>query len=144
MRRRLALSSSILAILLVLVLPATTFASSFTYTVQTNQCDASGGNNGYGFIKLEVQLKESGWSGANAFSWDAKFQHREVGSTRWYNADSWSRDWYTFPNDGRSFSYSFWYSYHPDDFAWHRIVIKLRVWHNNSVLASRTIKGDYC
>ena len=145
MRRRFALLWTMVVLGAALALPATTVAGSdFVYTTQKNTCSSSGGNWGYGHIKLQLKLQEYGYSGANKFTFDAKVQHRDLGSSHWYTEDSWARFTYTFPDNGSNYWYQRWYTYDPSEYAWHRIVMTLKVWHNGTLLASRKINGKYC
>jgi hypothetical protein len=144
MRRRLAFGSSILAIVLVLVLPATTLAATFTYIVQEDTCSASGGDYGYGHLYFKVKLTETGNSHANKFTFTAKAQHKNLGGTRWYTDMNFGKFTYNFPSNGATNWYSRWYSYDPGDFAWHRITVTLKVWHNSTLLAKRTVHGSRC
>jgi hypothetical protein len=144
MRRRLTLASTTLAILLALLLPATVAAASYTYTVQKNTCTVSGGDNGYGHFYFKVKLQENGWSDANKFTFAAKAQHKELGGGRWYTSYNWGTFTWTFPDNGDNYWYSRWYTYDPPDFAWHRIKVVLKVWHNGTLLASRTLYSKTC
>lgn len=144
MRRRLAFFSTLIALLLVLALPATTLGASYTYQVQKNTCSASGGTFGYGHMVFKVKLTEWGNTPANKFTYAAKVQHRNIGSRRWTTESTWTTFAYRFPQSSSSYWYTRWWDYDPHHFAWHRIVVQMKVWHNNSLLATRTIKGRYC
>jgi hypothetical protein len=144
MRRRFTLFWTLLIIALALSLPAATMAASFTYTVKKNTCTASGGYYGYGQLYFKVRMDEYGRSGANKFTMDAKLQHRNVGGSRWRTEYKWTRDTYTFPNNSASYSYVSWYSYQPNDFAWHRIVVTLKVWNGGTLLAKQVLRGKSC
>ena len=144
MRRRLAFLSTLIALALVLVLPATTMAASYTYQVKNNTCTASGGDYGWGHLYFKVKLTEWGNTGANKFTFTAKAQHKNLGGNRWYTDWNYGTDTYTFPNNGATYYYVKWYSYDPGDLAWHRIKVTMKVWHNGTLLAKKTIYGKTC
>ena len=80
MRRRLTFVSTLIALLMIFVLPASTVsAATFEYNVRKNTCTASGGDNGYGHLFFKVKLYEWGNTGANKFTFAAKAQHKELG-----------------------------------------------------------------
>jgi hypothetical protein len=143
MHRRLTLFSSLVALALVLVLPGVTLGATYTYSIQENTCTASGGDNGYGHVHFSVKMTEYS-TVANKFTFNAKLQHREVGSTRWYtdwNAGTFS---WTFKANSVNNNYTRWWTYDPDDFAWHRFKVQLKVWRSGILLASKTLLGEYC
>lgn len=144
MRRRLAFASTLIALVLVFAVPGTTLGATFTYTIQSNTCSASGGDWGYGHLYFRVQLKEYGWSGANKFTFTAKAQHRALGSTRWRVDHNYGTHTYRFTNNGNNTSYARWYSFDPGDYAWHRIKVVLKVWHGTRLLAKKTVYGKRC
>jgi hypothetical protein len=145
MRRRLTLASTFVAILLIFVLPVSTVsAATYTYNVKSNQCSPVGGGSGYGHMYFKVRLQEYGWSGANKFTFAGKVQHKNLGGHTWrtdWNAGTFT---YYFADNDDSNWYTRWWSYDPNDLAWHRFVITLKVWHNGSPLASRTLYGKVC
>jgi hypothetical protein len=144
MRRRLAFVSTLIALVLVLALPGTTLGATFTYSIQSNTCSASGGKYGYGHLYFKVQLKEYGWSGANKFTFNAKVQHRSLGSSRWVvDANDGTRT-YRFTNNGANTTYARWYSYDPHDNGWHRFKVVLKVWKGTRLLAKKTVYGKTC
>ena len=144
MRRRLTLFSSVLAIMLVMILPATTLAANYTYNVKKNTCTASGGDYGYGHFYFKVRLTEWGNSGANKFTFTGKAQHKNLGSSRWYTDWNYGTFTWWFNDDGSNNWYERWYSFDPNDFAWHRVKVTLKVWHNNTLLAKRSLLGKTC
>jgi hypothetical protein len=145
MRRRLSLLSFLTALLLIFVLPAATVsAATFTYEVRRNVCQSTGGDYGYGHLYFKVRLNEFGNSGANKFTFAAKAQHKNLGGSRWVTEYNYGTDTYTFPSNNQSYWYTMWYSYDPDDFAWHRIRVALKVWHGSTLLASRVVIVKYC
>ena len=144
MRRRLTFFSSTIAILLVMALPATTLAADYTYKVKSNTCNASGGDNGYGHLYFKVRLTEYGNSGANKFTFSGKAQHKDLGSSRWQTGWNYGTFTWWFNDNGSNNWYDRWYSYDPPDFAWHRIKVTLKVWHNGILLAKKTLYGETC
>lgn len=143
-RRLTGLSAMIAVVLAILVAAAPVAASSFTYSVKKNTCTASGYTYDYGRVYLKVKLQESGYSGANKFTVDSWAQHRTVNTSGWYNEYHWNRATYTFPNNSTTYYYVSTRWYDPADYAWHRIKMGLKVWHNGSLLASRTIYSKSC
>lgn len=143
MRRRLTFLSSFIALLLVMALPGSTLAASYTYTVQEDTCTASGGDYGYGHLHFQVKMTEYSKL-ANKFTFTGKAQHRNVGFSRWYTDWNFGTFTYWFNANNSNTWYSRWFNYHPDDFAWHRIKVVLKVWRNGLLLAKKTLYGEYC
>ena len=144
MRRRLTLLSSMIALLLIFVLPASTVtAATYTYRVKSNQCSATGGNHGYGHLYFKVRLQEYSQV-ANKFTMAAKVQHRNLGSSRWRTDWNFGTFTYRFPANSANYWYARWWSYDPGDFAFHRMQVVLKVWRGSTLLASRTIYGKTC
>ena len=143
MRRRLSLLSSLVALVLVLALPGATLGASYTYSIQEDTCNASGGDHGYGHLYFEVKMTEYSKS-ANKFTFTGKAQHREIGGSRWYT--DWNYGTYTryFASNSSNNWYTRWFDYDPDDYGWHRIRVVLKVWHDGLLLASKTVQGEYC
>ena len=142
--RRLSLASTMLALLLLVILPGTTAAASYTYTIKSNTCSASGGQYGYGHLYFKVRISEYGNSGANRFSYSAKVQDRALGSYRWHtdwNAGTYN---YYFSDDSGSYWYQYWWSYDPGNFAFHRFKVVLKVYSGSFLLASKTLYGKTC
>lgn len=144
MRRRLTLLSSLVALVLVLALPGTTLAASYTYAVQANTCKSSGGDHGYGRLHFSVKMTEWGNTAANKFTFSAKLQHKELGESRWYTTWNAGTFTWTFGANSATNYYTRWWTYDPDDFAWHRFKVQLKVWHSGMLLASKTLYGKTC
>ena len=144
MRRRLTLLSSLVALVLVLTLPGTTLAASYTYAVQENTCNSSGGDNGYGHLHYAVKMTERGNTAANKFTFSAKVQHRALGSSHWYTDWNAGTFTWTFKANSTTHYYTRWWSYDPNDYAWHRFKVVLKVWHSGILLASKTLYGKTC
>jgi hypothetical protein len=144
MRRRLGLLSSLIALGLILALPATTLGATYTYSIQHNTCRTSGGDHGFGHLYFEVKMTEWGNTAANKFTFSAKAQHKAIGGSRWYT--DWNAGTYTryFRANSATNWYTRWWSYHPNDFAWHRFKVVLKVWHSGILLASKTLYGKTC
>ena len=143
MRRRLTFLSALVAWVLVLVLPGTALGATYTYVVTEDTCNASGGDYGYGELHFSVKLTEYSRV-ANKFTFAGNAQHREIGSTRWRNDWNFGTFSYWFASNGTNNNYTRWFKYHPGDFAWHRMKVVLKVWHNGTLLARKTVYGDYC
>lgn len=143
-RRLTGLTAMMVVFLAVLVAAAPVAASSFSYTVKINTCHSSGYTYGYGEVYYRVRLLESGYSGANKFTVDSWVQHRTINTSSWHTEYTWNRATYTFPNNSTSYYYVSTRWYDPADYAWHRIKMGLKVWHNGSVLASRTVYSKSC
>jgi hypothetical protein len=143
MRRRLTLLSSLVALMLVLALPGTTLAASYTYTIQQNTCTASGGKFGYGQVNFTVKMTEYSKS-ANKFTFTGKGQHRNIGSSRWTNEYNFGTFTYRFEDNAISHWYSRYFRYSPADGAWHRIKVVLKVWHGGVLLAYKTVYSRSC
>ena len=145
MRRRLAFLSTVIALALVLVLPASALAANpFKYQILSDQCTSSAGNHGYGRLHLEVKQIEYGNSGANKMTFTASVQHRNLGSSRWRTEARFGTFTHRFANTRANNWYTRWYSWHPSDGNWHRIKVVLKVWHNGFLLAHKTVLGHYC
>jgi hypothetical protein len=144
MRRRLGLISSFAALILVLAVPGTALGATYTYTIQKNTCTTSGGASGHGQINYQVKLTEYGWSSANKFTFTAKGQHRNVGSSRWRTEWNFGTFTYRFNNDGGNTWYSRWYKFNPGDYQWHRIKVVLKVWRGSRLLAKKTVYSRSC
>ena len=130
---------------LALALPTHALAASdFKFYVLQNVCQANGGDFDKGHHRLKVRVEEQGQSGANKFTLDAKVMHRKVNGGEWTREFSWDRFRVTFPDDEDSYFHVRWFSYDPKHKGLHKIVIVVRVWHDRTLLASRTISGTAC
>jgi hypothetical protein len=107
-------------------------------------CQANGGEFDHGHHRLKVRVEEQGKSGANKFTLDAKVLHRKANGGDWTTEFTWDRFKVTFPNDSDSYFHVRWFSYDPKNKGLHKIVVVIRVWHDKTVLASRTIEGTAC
>ena len=135
----------LLPALVVLALPGPAVAAGdFKFTVLRDVCQANGGDHRRGHQVLKARVDETGLSGANKFTLDATVRHRKVSGGQWQDEYKWDRFKVTFPNDANSYYHTRWFSYDPNDKALHRIVVVIRVWHNQRVLASKTIVGKTC
>jgi hypothetical protein len=130
---------------LALALPTQALAASdFKFSVLQNVCQAGGGDFDYGHHRLKVRVEEQGMSGANKFTLDAKVLHRKMSGGEWSKEFDWDRFRVTFPNDEDNYFHVRWFSYDPKHKGLHKIVIVVRVWHDRTLLASRTISGTAC
>jgi hypothetical protein len=93
-------------VLLALLLPASASAAyPYTTTVEANACTATGGLNGYGYVRLKVLQKEWGTSGTNYFQVRIQVQRRLRAGTTWTVVDSMTNITESFPNDANSISW---------------------------------------
>jgi molybdopterin biosynthesis enzyme len=130
---------------IVLALPGQTLAASdFNFRVLQDVCRANGGDFDRGRHRLKVRVEEQGKSGANRFTLDAKVLHRKANGGEWTSEYTWDRFKVTFPNDADSYYHERWFRYDPKDRGLHKIVVVIRVWRNQTVLAARTINGTAC
>jgi hypothetical protein len=143
MRRRLGFLSTLAALVLVLALPGATLAASYTYTVTKNTCTASGGTYGYGVVHFTVKLTEYSNS-ANKFTFAGKGQRRSLGGSHWTTDYNFGTFTWHFNANSINNSYTRYFDFWPGDFAWHRIQVTLKVWHNGTLLAQKTIHGKEC
>ena len=142
--RRLGFASTVMALLLLVILPGTTAAASYNYQVKSNTCKATGGYYGYGHLFFKVQINEYGNSGANRFAFAAKVMDKDIYSSRWHtdwNAGTYN---YYFPDSSSSYWYVYWWSYDPGNFAFHRFKVVLKVYDGSFLLASKTLYGKTC
>lgn len=143
MRLRLICLLSLALMSLVLPEPASAAADDFSFTILKDVCQASGGDFHHGHLFFKVRVDEKGASGANKFTLDAKVGHRSQGGAR-VTEYAWDRFSATFPNDAKSYFHTRWFSYDPKDGAQHRIVVWIRAWHDQQVIAKHTFIGTTC
>lgn len=149
MRRRFALGWVLLVIVLALMVPATTAASSsFRYTVLKNQCSLYGGWYGDGSVQYKVKLTERGWSGTNQFQTETYLQEAEPGGN-WYDLDGpwvktsrWFNDDYTTWSWTSVQKYSF-SEYEASNF-YHRLATHIEFWGNNNLISEKWLYSRSC
>ena len=132
------------ALALVVPGPAQAAPDHFQFEVLRNACKTTGGDFHHGEVLLKVRVTENGASGANKFTLSAVAQHHKHSTDTWPVEYSWDTFKVTFPNDGNSYHHTRWFAYDPKDNSEHRIVLEMKVWHNQTVLASKTVTSKSC
>ena len=139
MKKRLALLWTPLVLVAAMMLPASTAAASgYTYKVIDNYCYGSGGNS----VQFKVKETAQGWTPANYETIDS-FAQRKVGSN-WQRVFTWNQVHYSFPANGQNHWLTLARAYNGNNTYYFRIVFNLRIWHNNQVLASKTVHSFQC
>ena len=143
-RRASVLALSLLAFAVVAPGPASAAPTDFEFKLRVNSCKTSGGDFNHGEVLLKVRVTENGLSGANKFTLAAVAQHYRPHTDTWQNEYTWDTFKVTFPNDANSYFHRRWFAYDPSDNGKHRIVLVIKIWHNKTVLASKTITSKSC
>jgi len=112
--------------------------------VLRNSCTTTGGDFHHGEVLLKVRVIENGPSGANKFTLTAVAQHYRSRTNTWQTEYTFDPVKVTFQNDANSYRHTRWYAYDPNDKSSHQIVVVIKVWHNKTVLASKTITSRSC
>jgi hypothetical protein len=142
MARRAGLLAVVLA---ALVAPTTVQAADVaTFQILRNACTTTGGDFHHGEVLLKVKVTENGSSGANKFTLTAVAQHHKASTNSWINEYQFDTVKVTFPDDANSYYHTRWYAYDPKDKSEHRIRVVIKVWHNKSLLASKTFTSKAC
>lgn len=145
MRKRLAMLWLPCALLLALALPGPALAApKFGYTIEQDVCTAGAGKFGFGHGVVRVRVAEFGNSGANRFTYLARVWHRNLHGTDWSAEYAWPNYERTFPDNGESYWSSRGFSYDPKHNTYHRIVVRVRAWHNDTLLFSQAVYGAIC
>ena len=145
MRNRLAVLLLPCALLILLLVPGQVFASpTFSTTVERDTCVAGAGKYGFGQGVLRVRVIEYGKSGTNRFTFVAQVWHLPIHGTTWSKEYQWPVYETTFPDNTSSYYNSRQFAYAPDHNAYHKIVVRVRAWHDDSVLYSKLIQGTQC
>ncbi len=140
--RRAGLLSLLLAALIV---PGTARAAgTFEFNILRNSCTSTGHDFGHGEILLKVKVKENGASGANKFTLAAVGQHHKASTDSWVTEYTFDTFKVTFPDDANSYFHTRWFAYDPKDKSEHRIAVTIKIWHNRTVLASKTLTSKSC
>jgi hypothetical protein len=131
---------------LALIVPTTVTATntSFTFAVTANTCTRTGHDFKHGEVLIKVKVQENGKSGANAFTLSAVAQHSNPRRGTWTTEYSWATYKVTFPDDTNSYYHTRWFAYDPKNKSVHHIVVVIKVWHNKTVLASKTLTSKAC
>jgi hypothetical protein len=143
-RRASLLAFSLLALAAVAPGPASAAPGDFEFKVLRNSCTTSGGDFHHGEVLLKVRVTENGLSGANKFTLAAVAQHYRSSNGTWQTEYTFGNVKATFPNDTNSYRHTRWFAYDPNDKSKHEIVVVIKVWHNKTVLASKTITSKSC
>ncbi len=146
MRKRLAVLVLPCALLILALMPAQALASSsFTVTVERDTCVAGAGKYHLGQGVLRVRIIEYGKSGTTRFTFVGQVWHRAIHGTKWTLEYQWpANDKPSFPNDSSSHYESRQFAYAPNHNAYHKIALRVRAWHNNTVLYSKLVLGKWC
>jgi hypothetical protein len=128
-----------------LIAPATAHAADVaTFEIKRNSCTTSGGDFHHGEVLFKVKVTENGASGANKFTLSAVGQHHKASNNTWVNEYAFDPVKVTFPDDANSYYHKRWYAYDPNDKSEHRIRVVIKVWHNKTLLASKTLTSKSC
>ena len=137
--------ASLLSLLLLLVVaPGVAQADTFEFTLLKTSCTTSGGDFHHGEVLLKVKVKENGASGANNFLLNAVGQHFKNSTNSWVLEYQFETVKVTFPDDANSYYHTRWFAYDPQDASKHRVVVLIKVRHDKSVLASKTLVSKTC
>lgn len=145
MRKRLAMLMLPCALLIVALMPAQAVASpSFVTTIERDTCVAGAGKYHLGQGVLRVRIIEYGKSGANKFTWVGQAWHLPIHGTTWTNELEWPHYTTPFNDDNASHYESRQFAYAPDHNAFHKIVVRVSVWSNSTLLYTKLIQGKTC
>jgi hypothetical protein len=122
----------------------TSAAGEFVFEIRSNSCTSTGGDFGHGEVLLKVRVTENGLSGANKFTLAAVAQHYTARTDTWQTELTFDFVKVVFLNDANSYRHTRWYAYDPKDKHKHRVVVVIKVWHNKTVLAKKTITSKAC
>ena len=141
MRKRLVLFWTLLLLGSALVLPASAAAGgggSYSYVVQQNYCS----NGGVPNIKVKL-IKPAGLY-PDRFTIDATGQHSQSFGGNYSNESAPSHFQRAIPDQYAKFTWSKSIYWDPPDGRWHRIKLRMKVWNNGNVIASKTIYSVKC
>ncbi|MEP7361283.1 MAG: hypothetical protein ABI744_06875 [Chloroflexota bacterium] len=146
MRKRLAALLLPCALLCVMLLPGQAVAaSSFSVTIERDTCVAGAGKYHLGQGVLRVRIIEYGKSGTTRFTFVGQVWHRPIHGAKWTKEYQWPpADKPSFANDGSSHYESRQFAYAPNHNAYHKIALRVRAWHNDTVLYSKLVIGKSC
>lgn len=145
MRKRLAMLMLPCALLIVALMPAQAAASpTFVTTIERDTCVAGAGKYGFGQGVLRVRVIEYDKSGANKFTWVGQVWHLPVHGSTWTKEYQWPTYETTFPNNNSSYYNSRQFAYAPNHNAYHKIVVRVSAWSDNTVLYTKLIQGKTC
>ncbi|HUP83725.1 MAG TPA: hypothetical protein VM284_06015 [Candidatus Limnocylindria bacterium] len=145
MRKRFSSLLLPAALLFLMLMPGQAVAApSFTTTVERDTCVAGAGKYGFGQGVLRIRIIEYGRSGANRFTFTAQVWHLPIHGSTWSMEHQWALGEYTFPDNNQSYFNSRQYAWAPNHNAYHKIVIRVRALHDNTVLYSKLFQGKTC
>lgn len=145
MRKRLAVLMLPCALLGLLLVPSQVVASpSFSTTIERNTCVAGAGKYHLGQGVLRVRVIEYGKSGANRFTWMGQVWHLPIHGSTWSKEYQWPTTQTSFQDDVSSHYESRQFAYAPNHNAYHKLALRVRVWHNDTLLYSKSIVGKQC
>ena len=138
MRKRLVLLWTLLLLGSALVIPSTAAAgSAYSYVVQQNYCDGGQPN-------IKVKLIKPAGLYPDKFTIDATGQHSQTGMGNWSNESAPSHFQKSIPYQYARYTWSKAIYWDPPDGRWHRIKLRMKVWKNGNVIASKTIYSVKC
>jgi hypothetical protein len=144
MRKRLA-TLSLSALFVLLLAPGQASAApSFSTTVERDTCVAGAGKFGFGQGILRVRVIEYGKSGANRFTFMGQVWHLPLHGSTWTKEYQWPTTETTFQDDANSNYESRKFAYAPNHNAYHKLAVRVRAWHNDTLLYSKSIIGKMC
>lgn len=142
MRKRFALLWTPLILAMAMALPASTAAVSpatvGSYKVISNYCYGPGANSVY----FKAKVTAYGSTNANYLTIDSWAQ-RYIGG-HWQTVFNWNQFYSSYTPDGYDHWLKVWRSYQGNNSYYFRIVFNLRIWHNNTLLAAKTIHSFKC
>jgi hypothetical protein len=146
MKTRTIRVSGLLGLILAGALATNALAASFSFTTIRNVCETSGGDHGFGYVKLKVQAKEFGVSGANYFRILSKAQYKNGSGWHTLVNYGWVESMH-FPNDSDNWYKRLGRRFDPDgtpDALAHRIWMRVQVWSNSKGLLAERIMKNWC
>ena len=145
MRKRLAAMLLSCAAVCLTLLPGPALAAGhFSLTIERDSCVAGAGKYHFGLGVLRVRVIEYGKSGANRFTFVGQIWHLPLHGHKWTKEYQWPRFETTFPNDRHSYWSSRRFKYAPDHNAYHKLAVRVRAWHNDELLYTRSYVGEKC
>lgn len=145
MVRRIATLWLLCAVALPMLLPGpVAAASSFRATLVRDTCVSGAGKYGLGQGVMIVRIVEVGRSGANRFTFVGQVWHRRLRGTQWRKEYQWPQYETTFPNNRSSYWATRRFAYAPNHNAYHKLAVRVRAWHDDELLFTRSFVGKKC
>lgn len=136
MRKRFVLLGTGVLLLLALMLPATTAASSpYSYKTVYNYCNGDQ-------VNLKMKNIASGASAANKLTIESWAQRKT--SSGWQTVFVWNTSVYKYAWNGAQHTLTAWRSYNGNNVYFFRIIFRLGAWRGNTLLASSSFKSVNC